>query len=148
MKMIRFTSAQIFESGGIGKGPTFEKGSTLAVDEVAKALGQDVDDDYAEAFLHRWVQRGVADYVPFRRRPAEEPKAPAAPASVPPAPPVTGPVVQPLAPVVQSAAAPPAMKPHEAPAPVVAEKVEPPKNTQPTRTDARGRKQFGRKHAR
>lgn len=60
---IRFLSDQCFDTGGPGKGPRFAAGQVLALSDVAKALGEKVTPEYAEGFLNRWVQHGVAVYV-------------------------------------------------------------------------------------
>lgn len=58
---IRFLSTQIYESAP-GKGPTFEAGSILASDEVREKLGLQYQptDEWLQAFMNRWLQRGVA----------------------------------------------------------------------------------------
>lgn len=61
---IRFLSEQIYDTGAPGKGPLFPRGSVLDEDGVAVALkAGPVTSDYAQAFLRRWVNRGVAEYV-------------------------------------------------------------------------------------
>jgi hypothetical protein len=60
---IRFLSEQIFETGGPGKGPKFPEGFVLAASDVGKVLGASVSAEYADGFLGRWVNRGVAEYV-------------------------------------------------------------------------------------
>jgi hypothetical protein len=58
---IRFLTTQIYESAP-GKGPTFEAGSILASDEVREKLGlqQEPTEEWLQAFMNRWLQRGVA----------------------------------------------------------------------------------------
>lgn len=74
MARIRFLSDQIFENGGPGNGPTFAKGFVLDETGVAEALGlPSVTPEYAEAFLNRWVQRGVAETVDGRAKPTVSP---------------------------------------------------------------------------
>lgn len=64
---IRFLSDQIYETGGIGKGPAFPKGFVLDGADVAKALGlAEASEAYSAAFLNRWVNRGVAEIVDGR----------------------------------------------------------------------------------
>lgn len=75
MNKIRFLSDQVYDTGGRGKGPRFEAGSTLTLSGVSKALGHDVSKDWAEGFLHRWVKRSVAvditNETPAERKAAE-----------------------------------------------------------------------------
>ncbi|ODT50267.1 hypothetical protein [Devosia sp. 63-57] len=61
---IRFLSTQIYEAAP-GKGPTFEAGSILASEDVREKLGlqQDPTDEWLQAFMNRWLQRGVAVVV-------------------------------------------------------------------------------------
>lgn len=67
---IRFLSDQVYEMAGPGKGPRFPKGLILDAADVGKALGMDeVSGAYCEAFLSRWLQRGVAEEVDGRSRP-------------------------------------------------------------------------------
>ena len=65
---IRFLSDQVYEQGGPGKGPRFPTGFVLDGDGVQYALGfsERPSDDFISAFLHRWVQRGVAEEVDGR----------------------------------------------------------------------------------
>lgn len=65
---IRFTEDCIYETGGPGVGPKFEKGLVLDAADVGKVLGQDVPDGYPEAFLQRWLQRNVAVEVDGRAK--------------------------------------------------------------------------------
>ncbi len=60
MARIRFLTQQVYETKGPGRGPTFAAGSELDAAGVGAALGREVAPEWAEAFLHRWVQRGVA----------------------------------------------------------------------------------------
>lgn len=60
MKRIRFLTQQTYETGGPGRGPVFAEGLELDAAGVGAALGRDVTAEWAETFLHRWVQRGVA----------------------------------------------------------------------------------------
>lgn len=59
---IRFLSDQVYETGGPGQGPRFAKGYILDEAGITAALGltQDPTPAWAEAFLNRWLQRGVA----------------------------------------------------------------------------------------
>jgi uncharacterized protein with von Willebrand factor type A (vWA) domain len=67
MTRIRFLSQQIFDTGAPGKGPTFPEGAVLDSAEVADALGlNEVTPEYAEGFLRRWLNRGVAEEVDQR----------------------------------------------------------------------------------
>lgn len=88
---IRFNSDQIYENGGVGKGPRFPKGYVLDATGVQAALGlaEPPTDEWAEGFLHRWVQRGVADEVDGR---APVTEAAPEPAPAPPTPPVSQPL--------------------------------------------------------
>jgi hypothetical protein len=75
MKRIRFRSDQIYESGGIGKGPKFAKDFVLDANDVGKVLSVDKPtDEFVDAFLERWVRRDVAEYVDGRAKasPPEE----------------------------------------------------------------------------
>lgn len=70
---IRFLSDQVYESSGPGKGPRFPKGLILDAADVGKALGvAEASDAYSEAFLSRWLQRGVAEEVDGRSKPDPE----------------------------------------------------------------------------
>lgn len=66
MARIRFKSAQVYDTGGPGKGPKFDEGFVLDEADVGKVLSEDVTDEYALGFLDRWVRRGVAEYVDGR----------------------------------------------------------------------------------
>lgn len=65
---IRFLSDQIYETGGVGKGPRFPKGFVLDETGVAAALGLNPEPspDWVSGFMHRWLQRGVAEEVDGR----------------------------------------------------------------------------------
>lgn len=65
---IRFLSDQIYEQGGPGKGPRFPAGHVLDADGVQEALGlkDEPTREWSEAFLNRWLQRGVAVEVDGR----------------------------------------------------------------------------------
>lgn len=60
---IEFLSDQQYESGGPGKGPTFQKGQILDADTIVSASDGEVTMDWAQSFLNRWVQRCVARLV-------------------------------------------------------------------------------------
>lgn len=67
MARIRFLSDQIFETDGPGKGPKFAAGFVLDETDVAKHLGMAaMPEGYAEGFLNRWLQRGVAEPIDGR----------------------------------------------------------------------------------
>lgn len=70
---IRFLSDQIYESAP-GKGPKFAKGFVLDEADVGKALSlsDEPTAEWTRGFLHRWVQRGVAEQVDGRA-PAHDP---------------------------------------------------------------------------
>ena len=84
MARIKFLSDQVYDTGGPGQGPKFKAGQTVASGEVAKLLDMaDAPDAFVEAWLQRWVSRGVAEFVtatPKAKATAAEP-APAAPAA-------------------------------------------------------------------
>lgn len=63
---IRFLSDQVYETEGPNRGPRFEAGTVLDVAEVGAALGRAVTPEWAEGFLRRWEQRGVAEEVDRR----------------------------------------------------------------------------------
>lgn len=71
---IRFLTDQIYENAGVGKGPKFPAGHVLDTTGVAAALAlkNEPTEAWAEAFLHRWVQRGAAELVDSRS-PVSEP---------------------------------------------------------------------------
>lgn len=70
---IRFLSDQIYENGGAGNGPRFAKGQVLDESGVKKALGlaDEPTDEFKRAFLHRWLQRGVAEETDGRAKVTE-----------------------------------------------------------------------------
>lgn len=61
---IEFLSDQQYETGGPGKGPTFATGQILDRDDIVSMSDGKATVEWAEAFLNRWVQRGVARSVP------------------------------------------------------------------------------------
>lgn len=76
---IRFLTDQVFERDGPGRGPRFAANSVLAETDVGAALGMDnVPKGYAEAWLRRWLQRGVAVEVAETKAVAEAKPAPVA----------------------------------------------------------------------
>lgn len=81
MTRIRFLSAQVYDTGGPGKGPKFPAGFVLDQADVGKVLDTKVTDEWAEGFLRRWVRRNAAEYVDGRTpASAPEPAADATPA--------------------------------------------------------------------
>jgi len=73
---IRMHSDQVYETEGPGKGPRLSAGQIIAAKDVCKIVGTDVTEDYAKAWLGRWVQRGVAEDMDAQEeKPASEPVA-------------------------------------------------------------------------
>lgn len=64
MMRIRFSSEQVYETGGPGKGPRFPSGFVLDIHAVPEILNDAaMSKENAAAFLRRWVNRGVAEAV-------------------------------------------------------------------------------------
>lgn len=65
---IRFLSDQIYHQGGPNSGPLFSAGTVIDADDVQLALklADAPSPEWAEAWLSRWVQRGVAEVVDGR----------------------------------------------------------------------------------
>lgn len=65
---IRFLSDQIYHQGGPKSGPQFPAGTVIDADDVQSALklADAPSPEWVEAWLNRWVQRGVAEVVDGR----------------------------------------------------------------------------------
>lgn len=63
MPRIRFFSRQVYDTGGPGQGPAFAPGQVVSADDVPGIIGEPMSAENVEAFLRRWVSRGVAEWI-------------------------------------------------------------------------------------